>query len=295
MTALINPFEREVKKLIVPLHVSWSFGGEEFAPIDQHVPFVFEYKNLDWGNPGDLKTAVREGIRRLSIGSGKPLAICLSGSDSEIIAREAHRLALPFELYFLNIWGNNTVEQGVAAEIAKEFGKTLNVVHLDKDTAFASVIPANFAKLGAAKPTYLVLPYLFQRIPATMFIVCGEGDPDKNHSAYKFGPNEIPIGTTEIFYRQWALENNRDGEFYFYASTPELVVSYTKHPLISRSENVISTTSVKYMTWPELKYRNRTNNWTNVKGSNLEVRQFVANGDETILNAGQSSYNVLVP
>ncbi len=280
MTALFDPAQvagQQAHAARLPSHVYWSFGGEDFARIDTTKPYVFQYTfDANAVQILDPKAAVQAALLRYAALTSLPFAICLSGSDSEIIAREAKALDLQFELFFLNIWDNNSIERAVAEQIASQLGKTLNVITLTKNDAIHQVLPQTSAVLQAAKPTYLVLPHLLQSIGTGYFIIGGEGDLEKNSPEYSFDSGtQVPFGITEVFYRQVIIDAGLNGDMYFFASTPELIMSFRRHPLIQTGENFIDTRNVKSAIWPELLYTTKTNNWSNVEGSNAEIRMLV--------------------
>ena len=267
--------------LIVPDHVSWSFDGVAFAPIDNKpdTQFSFALGLALVQPPTNLKAAVHAAVRRLHLISNMPLAICISGADSEIIARAAKETNVPFELFFLNIWGTNKQAHATAIRLATELSCKLNVVDLSKEHALTSVIPATYCLLQCRKPTYLILPYLFQNIPTDFYIVGGEGDPEKTGPDYKHKENRLPISITEVYYRQWALLNNRAVEMYFFASTRELIRSYFNHPLLQKTANSIQTRKVRDAEWPELLFKTKTTNWEDDPAENAFIRaQLPANG-----------------
>lgn len=293
-TPLFPAADRELHIRRVPAHVSWSFGGVEFAPISQTAEFTFRYLF----DPADIpvvdpKTAVQNALTATYTAAQKPLAICLSGSDSEIIAVETHSLGIPFELYFLDIWGNNAIERSIAEEVARSLGKTLTVITLEKNYAWTTLIPSSFKRLQAAKPTYLVLPYLMRQIPSTFFIVGGEGDVEKNAIGYSFdSATEVPISTTEVFYRQVAIENRIDCNMYFFSSTPELIMSFLRHPLLTRGPDIMDNRDIKAAVWPLLKFTAKTNNWSNVPGSNAEICMYTKHLSEPDAALIPQTFNV---
>lgn len=269
--------------LLLPLHVFWEINDQPFAEIENYkdTKFIFRYI-IDHNIPQfDLKTSIRNALIRLHKLSGKTLAICVGGADSEIIARESAYLGLPAEIYFLSMWGINKASLSKVEDLSKELGYKLNVITLSREEAFESVIPTNFSKLQAEKPTYLCLPFLFGQIPPEMFIVGGEGDPQKSGRDYEWLANDtglyngLPISITEIWYRQWAITNNRDCEMYFYSSTQELIKSYFYHPLIEKKNKCINTRGLIDTLWPGLKFSYKTTNWEDEVKENYDIRMYV--------------------
>jgi hypothetical protein len=276
--------DEDVCRFAVPEHVSWSFNTVEYAPIS-NTPgdeYIFKYA-ID----GDelvlmsIRKAVQNAIRKThALSRTKKFAICLGGADSEIIAREVKELGFYAEIFFLDILGINSDAKDVAASIANELGFKFNVVVLDRNTLVHQVIPNNYAKLQAAKPTYLCLPYLLENIPVEFDILGGEGDVQKSGLDYRPFANEdgsypgLPISITEVFYRQWALENNRMCNMYFYASTAQLVKSYFYNSKIKNADFEISTRQMVDSVWSDLKFRSKTTNWENHPEINARIRHY---------------------
>jgi hypothetical protein len=268
-------------KLSIPKHVKWAFNKEFFSEISNVEGSSFEFNYLFAENDfatNDLKYAIRKTITDLYTKGEMPLSICISGADSEIIARETAVLGIPFELYFLNIWDINAKARKMAQDLASELNAKLNIITLTKEEAFDSVLEKNYRNLQAEKPTYLCLPYLLERIPFNTYIIGGEGDPQKSGVDYEPLANSdgtyngIPISITEVYYRQWALVNHRACEMYFYAASPLLLKSYFNHPLMIKENKRIDTRNLVNTLWPKLTFSYKTTNWEDSLESNREVR-----------------------
>jgi hypothetical protein len=283
MTRLLDHDNKDAKnvRLSVPWHVKWAFNKEYFSEISNVIgsSFEFTYTFSETDLPtSDLKYAIRKTLTDLYTKGGMPLSICISGADSEIIAREAAELGIPFELYFLDIWDINAKARQLAQRLAIEIGAKLNIVSLSKEEAFDTVLEKNYRNLQAEKPTYLCLPYLLEKIPFDTYIIGGEGDPQKSGVDYEPLANSdgtyngIPISITEVYYRQWALINHRACEMYFYASTPLLLKSFFHHPLMVKKNNRIDTRELVNTLWPNLTFSYKTTNWEDSVESNYEVR-----------------------
>lgn len=274
---------QEVIDFVVPPYLYWSFNNDWFSPIKntETDKFIFEYRIDDDTTIVPIKIAVSNALKKIiSLSNNKKIAVCIGGADSEIIARELKALEYPFELFFLNIVDLNTQAQIVAESIADELHVPINIVRLDKNTLISDVVPRMFNLLQAEKPTYLCLPYLFENIPEDFVILGGEGDPQKSGADYEVFANSdgkfdgIPISSTEIFYRQWALANNRMCNMYFYATTVELIKSYFYHPDLQNDNFSISTRELVDNAWPNLKFKEKTTNWENFPDANLKLRLF---------------------
>jgi len=285
MTRLIDYDNKDSRNvcLSVPRHVRWSFNKEYFSPISNidGSSFEFTYTIDDDLITSDLKYAIRKTITDLHSSANMPLSICISGADSEIIAREAATQGIPFELWFLDIWNINSRALKMSQDLAAELGTKLNVISLSKEEAFDSVLEKNYKNLQAEKPTYLCLPYLLERIPFNTYIIGGEGDPQKSGPDYESLANSngsyngIPISITEVYYRQWALTNHRACEMYFYASSPLLLRSYFHHPLMVKENKRIDTRVLVDTLWPDLIFNYKTTNWEDSLESNYEIRMYM--------------------
>jgi hypothetical protein len=276
--------DEDVCRFVVPEHVNWSFNGIEYAPISNSPDDVYVFKYTiddDALVLMSIRKAVQNAICKVhELSRTKKFAICLGGADSEIITREVKALGFDAEIFFLDILGINSVAKAIAASIAEELGFKFNVVTLDRETLVHHVIPKNYAKLQAAKPTYLCLPYLFENIPIEFDILGGEGDVQKSGPDYQPFANQdgsypgLPISITEVFYRQWALENNRMCNMYFYASTAQLVKSYFYNSKIKNANFEISTRQMVDSVWGDLKFRSKTTNWENHPEINARIRHY---------------------
>jgi hypothetical protein len=281
-----------MKPYSIPDHITWKFNGVQFGHISNSpgTNFSFQYNIPSTLLPTtNLSFAIQESLVNLS--SYGVLAICISGADSEIIAREAKSLGVPFELWFLDMWGINTKARSKAQQLATDLAVHLNVVTLTKDEAYGSVIIENHKMLQAEKPTYLCLPFLFSHIPTSDLIVGGEGDPQKSGPEYERFVNAsgnydgLPISATEVFYRQWAMANNRNCEMYFYSSTPLLTKSYYEHPLLIKANKRIDTRHLVDTLWPNLIFNYKTTNWEDLVEANADIRNYVRSISGSKFNA----------
>jgi hypothetical protein len=269
-----------INKYAVKTHVSWSFNDVPYARICNSEDFKFVYNLGDAEVNPDLKSEIRSAIIGLHTESKLRLSICIGGADSEIIAREAAYLGIPFDIYFLDLWDVNRTARKHVIDIGKELGAMVNVESLSKVEAYDTVIPLHYSALQAEKPTYLCLPFLLDKIPKDTYIVGGEGDPQKSGPDYAPFANEngkfdgLPVSVTEVFYRQWAIDNERISEMYFYSSTPGLIKSYYYHPLIELGKCEINTRNLVDGLWPELVFKSKTTNWEEDFNVNTEIRKY---------------------
>lgn len=257
-------------------HITWSVDDVEFAPFEfvknSGKSFKFNYVMPKGVTYGDLRAEVRSALQGLAA-MKRTLAICISGKDSEIIAREAADLGIPAKLYFLKIGNVNADHVAAVQKIAMDTGLKLTIVDLPDDKIEA-VAEESFRLMNVYYPTYLLLPFLFKAIPATEFIVVGEGDLDKQHPHYDdfFKQPGIPMVGSEIAYRVWAQANARDGEFYFFSSTPGLILSAYNDPRLVRTPSSISTSELVSAIWPNLTFKGKTGNWDSNFARNTAIR-----------------------
>jgi hypothetical protein len=189
----------------------------------------------------------------------------VSGRDSEIIIRESKSLGIPCKIYFLKLWDMNNWMLEIVHDIARELNVEICVIELSEKKCMEEVIFQSYEIVRTVKPTYICLPFLFDNIPSDEFIVCGEGDLAKENPIFKrFYTKDsigIPILSTEISYRMWAQKKQRYGEFYFYSSTPELIISAYNNSLVKFSPPSIQTHSMIVYYWPEIKFKSKSLNW----------------------------------
>lgn len=254
--------------LPIPSHIFWSFNSDPYSAITNNPgdDFKFEYKIPQNLTIRDIKYEVQQALIRLHEDTNLKLSICVSGADSEIIAREAKGIGIPFEIYFLDIWNVNQEARKNVEQLSKQLSVPLNILSIGPHDLLVEV-EKNLHILQAEKPTYLCLPYLLYQIPKDSVIVGGEGDPQKEGPDYEMLADAdqkfpgIPISITEVYFKQWAKLNNRKCEMNFYSYTPELLMCYWNHPLLQNSNKVISTKSVIQSTWGNLLFQYKTTNW----------------------------------
>lgn len=258
--------------LVIPPHIKWSINSVAFdnydnVPINTTADFFFTYENLYEGyDPSvNFKQAIRNRLTQLS---DKKLAICISGIDSEIIAREAKNLGLSFELFFLSNWGLNDYILALCHQLAEELDVKLNIIPVTRDDAFAYA-KIQYKKVRVNKPTYLILPMLFEAIPEDYYIICGEGDINKMDGDYQNqdiitqeNTNCLSISNTEIAYWLWAKEHNRNGDYCFFSSTKELILSSWHDPLTQfRFPFISNRESIRSLWGDHLIFEAKTTNW----------------------------------
>lgn len=156
------------------------------------------------------------------------VGLCLSGTDSELIARSLHKLNIPVEYFFLDIDGINSIELALCKQIAERYQTKLNIVSITTEDLLNTIIYENFNITYVIYPTYATVPALIKKIPNDFYIVIGEGDIEKGWDRYLLLYNEkikehdnnyfyIPAHLTEISYRRAIDYYQKFGESNFYS------------------------------------------------------------------------------
>lgn len=275
---VFHPASHRMEESLLPVFQEffhWSFGGIPGASCLDARSDHFEIKfspRLD-RKPFDFRQEVIAACKRLDDQrDGKTIALCYSGGmDSEIIARTLAKLGIPFELYFLDIWGlNRSRFEEDSASLLSELKKKAQIVHLSKEFLYRELISRSFLATGCELPTYLCLTYLFERIPADQYIVVGDGDLDRSAKLYgeiakehsvPSGGIHLPFSSSRVAYLLWARKHRRAGEFYFYGSTPELLAAAFLSPDFRYSYPHASPRKLAERAFPEVTPRPKTTNW----------------------------------
>lgn len=252
-----------------PDHINWAVNSVDFGS-----PLVSRFKSFKYTISYDLlesrsfRQSVIDGVRKLDHDrNGRTIALAYSGGiDSEIIARILANESIPFELYFLNAWNANQDQISSGQKLARELKVPLNVVQINKSEFLEDRLKQNFLDTACVYPTPLVLVELFRRIPKNQFIVTGEGGLDKRPARYQnisatSAAAGMPFSIADIAYRIWAEKNGRQGQFYFFNSSPEIIGEMLLHPKLKVSLPMIDTNFVFREEFPEIRMRSKTTNW----------------------------------
>jgi hypothetical protein len=194
--------------------------------------FSYEVNNFDTIDTVDYLDAIdkaskliREDYTKVNLSK---VGLCLSGTDSELIARSFHKLNIPVEYFFLDIDGINSVELALCQKIAERYQTKLNVVSITKEDLLNNIIYENFDITYVLYPTYVTMPVLIKNIPDDFYIVAGEGDIEKGWPRYLLLYDEkvkehdnnyfyIPAHLTEVSYRLTIDHYKKHGESNFYS------------------------------------------------------------------------------
>lgn len=268
-------------KSIVPSHITWTAGGRFYTNPVLRPSDDFAYKLWPSGEPVlslDVKSSIEWACQKLDIRrSGQSIALAFAGGiDSQLIALNLKKLSIPFELYFLDIWGLNQSEfERQAMPFAKTHGLKLHKISLDRDFFYEQQSLRLFEAFGLEQPTYLALSYLFEKIPRDQFIVVGDGDFHRSGPLFEFIASKyrkpdsslvLPFSCQSVYFYLWAHHENRNGEFYFFSSTPELISAMLNHPKFIYQYPFSSTREVIWHEFPDIPKLGKTTNWDSPQG-----------------------------
>lgn len=247
-------------------------GGQSYAsPVQVNsAEFKFWFDPVLTRRPFSFREEVDRACQQVDLNrEGKTVALCYNGGlGSEVIARALHRHGIPFELYFLDLWGLNRPHfDQWAGEFAREIGKNIKIFCLDREYFYEEHAPKTFLETGLALPTYLAITYLFDQIPEDQFIVVGEGDLSRfgswlNQSkGNEISRTSLPFSPRQIFYYLWNRTRERAGEFSFFSSTPGLIGAVVEDPLFHCAYPTSDTRALVHAAFPEIRERPRSTNW----------------------------------
>jgi hypothetical protein len=268
----------------------WSFGGQKHTSpmVAQSTDFRFWFTPAAERREYNFRTEVFQALRKLDKKrNGATVALAYSGGvDSEVLARGLHQLGIPFEMYFVDFWGHNkAMLDHWAKPGAAKLGKELHVVSLEKEN-FLTQAYNDFAITGCESPTYLGMAQLFDKIPAEQFILTGDGDLQRHGQIYSHLGRKYPVNKTapgtalsfsnsSVAHEIWAKHKQRNGEFYFFRSTPGLVAAALTSPDFKASYPFSNPKAMVHAAFPEVAPRVKTKNWKGAFGifTNRRLRQ----------------------
>jgi hypothetical protein len=273
----LSIYQNERPYDIKPDHIHWRFADAYLGPSLNEKGFCSDFEYWMDLNPKEETKSFRDEVINAAQllaqqANGRKIALCLSGgSDSEVIARVLCSLGIDFQGYFLSFWNQNISNYLEFVEpLQKDLSIDVKVIELEKKYFFEEFAPMQFLKFGCEYPTYLAMLYLFNHIPMDEFIVTGEGDIDKQGDLYvklangvksSGGNLLVPYCTSEIIYRLWAQKNQRHGQFYFFNSTPSLVLATLRNKHLKFEFPHLDAKEIIYSSFPEVQKRRKTNNW----------------------------------
>jgi hypothetical protein len=262
---------------VVPAHCEWAFGRKKYAAPADYPGEAFSFAQRPDLAPIDCGSFREEVMKACALmdkrRKGRTVALAFTGGmDSVLLAWTLRRLGIPFELYFLDIWGLNEADfRERAVPGARALAADLYRVSLDRAYFYEELSLNTFFRFGLEQPTYLALTHLFDKIPKDRFILVGDGDLHRDGGLYasiakNFGEPPrpglfLPYSSTAVFYYLWANKHKRSGEFYFYSCTPGLVASMLRHPKFHYQFPFSSTRGVVAEESPEILVGSKSTNW----------------------------------
>tara|TARA_B100001173_G_scaffold312364_1_gene333213 strand:- start:3224 stop:4177 length:954 start_codon:yes stop_codon:yes gene_type:complete len=261
---------------MVPEHIFWSINNTPYANFKQYLDSNIKLKTFDY-QIKHLHTDC-ESFRQECINAAKLLpdniAIPLSGSDSEIVARSVKALDKNAIIYYEHYPWALKEHRNKSKQIADELNYEWIEYCADKSECIDRMKRFSVA-LGNMSRGFLITIGLFEKIPVDQFIVGGLGELEKDGWIYRKTMENcigeewdkqliIPCPPTEIIWWIWAMQNNRPGQYTFFNSTLPLIKSQAQHPLLSfgkHNKGVCNTMAMKNYEWPELIYKEKTDHF----------------------------------
>lgn len=258
--------------------VHWAFEQQEFGSAVSARSAEFRA----WINPSlarekkeysfaeEFKRAI---LRIDQAREGRTVALCYSGgAKSELVALGLRNAGIPFEPYFLDIWGLNTAQFLEWSRPAHPIlGKKPKIISLDRAFFYEIHSLRLFEEFGCIQPTYLAMTYLFSRVPKTEFILVADGDLERtgqldrkiweSHTGRTNEVRAIPFSYGSIFYHLWAHREGRKGEFYFFRSTPGLLLAQLDLAIARPEFPLCEARDFIYESFPEIARRPKSTNW----------------------------------
>jgi radical SAM superfamily enzyme YgiQ (UPF0313 family) len=278
-----------------PTFLHWSCNGVDYASPAE----VGNGEFRAWLDPVvdhdtyHFRQEVRQACRLLDKKRGdKKVALCYSGGiDSELLAITLDELGIPYELFFLDLWGVNRKEfEANSADFLARTDKKVNLIQADKYDFYNRHVPQSMRDYAIEYPTYMALTYLFEKIPDSYYIVCGDGDLHREPGRFfnikekypwtrRSQERAVAFPTSAILFYLWSSKNQRPGNYSFFSSTPELLAATIGHPLFENNFPESSTREMIYHEFPEIKPRQKTSNWEGPEGvgENKRIRKWASN------------------
>ena len=260
-----------------PKHISWSVNNVPYATFKQFLDNNTPLKKFKYSIEID-KNIDNQSFRNECINAAKllpdNLAIPLSGSDSEIVARSVKLVGKQATVYYEDYPWAETSHKEKSKQIAQELNFPWICYDADYDTCLTRM--KNYSlQLGNMSRGFLITLGLFEKIANTQFIVGGLGELEKDGWIYRKTMENcigedwdkeiiIPCPPTEIIWWLWARQNKRPGQYTFFNSTKELIKSQAEHPLLSygkQNKGVCNTVAMKNAEWPELIFKQKTDHF----------------------------------
>jgi hypothetical protein len=262
----------------LPKHVWWSVNGVPYAKFTDFLKQNQSLKTFDYQIICD-RNVHSDSFREECLKAAKllpdtHLAIPVSGSDSEIVARSAHAAGRKATIYYENYpWADPTYRDK-SKKVADELGYDWVCFTADYDECLNRMKHYS-VELGSMSRGFLISLGMFDKIPNDQFIVGGLGELEKDGWIYRTTIENcigddwdkeiiIPCPPTEIIWWLYGELTNRKGTWTFFNSTLPLIKSQATHPLLDygkHNKGVCNTIAMKNAEWPELIFKAKTDHF----------------------------------
>ena len=262
---------------MIPKHIYWSVNKKPFATFREFLDKKIKLENFDYqikvSSPVQSNSFRQECINAAKLLPNN-LAIPVSGSDSEIVARSVHALGKTATIYYEHYPWADKEHKVKSKELAKELGYQWIDYEAEYDECLMRMEYYS-VRYGQMFRGFLITLGLFEKIPKEQFIVGALGELEKDGFIYRktmincFGDDWdkeiiIPCPSSEILWWFWGKDRNRVGQYTFFNSTLPLIKSAAIHPLLSygkQNKGVCNTMKMKNSEWPELIYKTKTDHF----------------------------------
>jgi hypothetical protein len=182
------------------------------------------------------------------------------GIASEALAITLRDLDIPFEMFFLDLWGiNQEAFHSWEPNLRKLTGKTVTEISISRGEFYDS-IPDFFSTYGIGNPTCIALAHLYRQIPRDSFIVSGGGNPSLRAPSTDMTQPSLAYSPAVAFPYLWATHEGRQGEYSFFSSQAELVAAGLGHRIFTKAPYP-EFREIFYTEFQEIARRVATTNW----------------------------------
>ena len=262
----------------LPPHVFWSINQKPYANFRQFLDNNIKLESFDYKISIDKNVddyTFRDAcINAASMLPDECLAIPVSGSDSEIVARACKLAGKKAVIYYEDYPWSDTHYAFLSQAVAHELDYEWIGLEADYDECLSRMKKYS-VELGNMSRGFLISLGMFDKIPSEQFIVGGLGELEKDGWIYcKTIENcigedwdkeiIIPCPPTEMIWWLYGASQNKKGMWTFFNSTKELIKSQATHPKLNygkQNKGVCSTMALKTSEWPELIYTEKTDHF----------------------------------
>jgi hypothetical protein len=238
----------------------------------------------------------------------KRIAFLVSGGmDSEILVTEAHRMGIPFDAFNIGTYEKNPLQEAQLKKIEINLDIKINRITLNTPEYLPSVSSIIQAS-SFANPHHILMMSGMEKIGRDYFFILGEGDLNKiRNQLYSKSQIASPLFLTstefsgsstvlynfgEFAYSEWARARSFSGEFQFFRSTPELLVSALTDSRLIYNSRFVKTKEILKHYFPYLSSRPTFNTW-NVEGREFKLirEQIISEVKNKTLRPVEMNYN----